>query len=294
MAQQSKDMTTTLGEQDHSNDDLITTEKLPTPAMKTIATQMKMSTQEELSTPGSTKSKDVPIFTKRTAHEATSFGPIHSTTDNLPNSMPDDTTKLLSSKADGTTKLLSSIPDNTTTVLSIITDSSTKLPSKIPDSTTNTMVEETTSILPKIPNATPSKPILTSEEQTTHGETTGWIQDSKDSSTTPVAVTHISTTSDKSVSHAIMKQCMLTILILAVLCTIFIITTIALAAKLSTMKQKQKLRHPAHYTEMRCISSLLPESDQQSKVKPKRLKTFAAMEESDGDSTTLNSFLPDH
>ncbi|KAG9487087.1 hypothetical protein GDO78_007126 [Eleutherodactylus coqui] len=92
-----------------------------------------------------------------------------------------------------------------------------------------------------------------------------------------------------------MRQCMLTILILAVVCTIFIISTIALAAKLSTMKQKNKLRHPVTYTEMRCISSLLPNNDQQTKTDSKRLKTFTSnMEESDGDNTTLNSFLPEH
>ncbi|KAG8455695.1 hypothetical protein GDO86_001766, partial [Hymenochirus boettgeri] len=91
-----------------------------------------------------------------------------------------------------------------------------------------------------------------------------------------------------------MRQCMLVILILAVVCTIFIITTVALAAKLSRDRNRYKLRQ-TNFTEMTCITSLLPESDQQSKVKPKIMKTFAAnMEDSDGDNTTLNSFLPDH
>ncbi|XP_040207825.1 P-selectin glycoprotein ligand 1 [Rana temporaria] len=168
-----------------------------------------------------------------------------------------------------------------------------KVLSSIPDSTSKKVEEKNTeTITSKIPTDTPPKPILTSAEPTTHGKTTGLIPDS---STTPVPVTHTSTISEDKIStQSLMKQCMLTILILAVVCTIFIITTIALAAKLSTMRQRQKLRHPATYTEMRCISSLLPDNDQQSKVKPKRLRTFAAPEESDGDNTTLNSFLPDH
>ncbi|KAM5194331.1 P-selectin glycoprotein ligand 1 [Mantella aurantiaca] len=170
-----------------------------------------------------------------------------------------------------------------------------KVVSSTPDSSRSTVVEETTSIVPsKMPNTTPPEPILTSTASTTHGKTTGWIPDPKGSSTAPVLVTHISTISeDKILTQSLIRQCMLAILILAVVCTIFIISTIALAAKLTTLRQKQKLRHPATYTEMRCISSLLPESDQ-SKAKPKRLKTFAAMEESDGDNTTLNSFLPEH
>ncbi|OCU01668.1 P-selectin glycoprotein ligand 1 [Xenopus laevis] len=118
--------------------------------------------------------------------------------------------------------------------------------------------------------------------------------DSTLSSKTKV-VTFIQTSAEYSPPvHSLMRQCMLAILILAVLCTIFIISTIALAAKLSRVKSRYKMRQP-NFTEMTCITSLLPESDQQSKVKPKRMKTFAAnVEESDGDNTTLNSFLPDH
>lgn len=264
MAQLKGDETTPSSERNHTSTEEVKligaettqTDKSPTAAIKTISTQMKFkSTQEQLSTPSPTKSDDLPVFTENTVNEATTSGQIHSTIN----------------------KVLSSIPDSTS--------------NKGEKETT-----ETTAVEPsKIPTDTPSKPILTSAEPTTHGKTTGWIPDFKGSSTTPVPVTQTSTTSEDKIStQSLIKQCMLTILILAVVCTIFITTTIALAAKLTTMRQKQKLRHPATYTEMRCISSLLPENDQQSKVKPKRLRTFAAPEESDGDNTTLNSFLPDH
>nr|DBA22846.1 TPA: hypothetical protein GDO54_013841 [Pyxicephalus adspersus] len=257
----SKDETTAISELDRtspkdeklSEAETTETDKSVTAAKKTIATEIKFTKmKEQPSTPSPAKFKDLSVFTKSTANEATTFAEIHST--------------------------------------------NTELLSTIADSTTNTVVEETTSNVPaKIPKDTPSKPVVTSAEPTTQDKTTGWSPDSKGSSTIPAPITYISTTSeDKILAQSIIKQCMLTILILAVVCTIFIITTIALAAKLSTMRQKHKLRHPATYTEMRCISSLLPESDQQNKGKPKRLKTFTPMEESDGDNTTLNSFLPDH
>ncbi|XP_069820211.1 P-selectin glycoprotein ligand 1 [Dendropsophus ebraccatus] len=148
---------------------------------------------------------------------------------------------------------------------------------------------------PSLPKKTPETS-ATSTTAILHGLTTGHEVSSTGSSVKPAAVTHTPSPSEDQVNtQSLMRQCMLTILILAVVCTIFIISTIALAAKLSSMKQKSKLRHPATYTEMRCISSLLPDSDQHNKPQPKRLKTFASsMEESDGDNTTLNSFLPDH
>ncbi|XP_073528466.1 P-selectin glycoprotein ligand 1 [Phyllobates terribilis] len=160
-----------------------------------------------------------------------------------------------------------------------------------PQTTTNDkLLEDITSRLsPKAAKTSPSSTSVTLEDLTTKHDVTS------SSPAKPSGVTYISTSlEDKANTQSMMRQCMLTILILAVVCTIFIISTIALAAKLTSMKQKNKLRHPVTYTEMRCISSLMPDNDQ-NKPKPKRLKTFASsIEESDGDNTTLNSFLPDH
>ncbi|KAM3940095.1 P-selectin glycoprotein ligand 1 [Leptodactylus fuscus] len=162
-------------------------------------------------------------------------------------------------------------------------------------STNEILIEDITATSSmKPPETSPtSKPDILHDLTTGHEVTTVRLSSS---SSKPAAVTHITTPLEEKIhAQSIMKQCMLTILILAIVCTIFIISTIALAAKLSTMKQKNKLRHPITYTEMRCISSLLPDGDQQNKPPPKRLKTFTStMEESDGDNTTLHSFLPEH
>eukprot|EP00079_Xenopus_tropicalis_P031638 XP_017945409.1 PREDICTED: P-selectin glycoprotein ligand 1 [Xenopus tropicalis] len=142
----------------------------------------------------------------------------------------------------------------------------------------------------------PSESIVTSTNHPREpNNTTKQKPDDSTSSSKTMVVTFITTFAEQSPPvHSLMRQCMLAILILAVLCTIFLISTIALAAKLSRVKSRYKMRQ-SHFTEMTCITSLLPESDQQSKVKPKKMKTFAAsVEESDGDNTTLNSFLPDH
>ncbi|XP_077152312.1 P-selectin glycoprotein ligand 1 [Ranitomeya variabilis] len=161
-----------------------------------------------------------------------------------------------------------------------------------PQTTTNDKLLEdiTSSSSPKAPKTSSSSTSVILQDLTTEHDVTS------SPPTKPSGVTYISTSlEDKVHTQSMMRQCMLAILILSVVCTIFIISTIALAAKLSSMNQKSKLRHPVAYTEMRCISSLMPDNDQQNKPKPKKLKTFASsIEESDGDNTTLNSFLPDH
>ncbi|XP_044131272.1 P-selectin glycoprotein ligand 1 isoform X1 [Bufo gargarizans] len=165
-------------------------------------------------------------------------------------------------------------------------------------STNDKLLEDITSSFSlKAAETSPTLSPVTSHDQTTgHDVTTVRFLASPGYSSKPAAVTHTTTSSEDKVQvQSIMRQCMITILILAVICTIFIISTIALAAKLSTMRQKNKLRLPVSYTEMSCISSLMPDGDHQNKPQDKRLKTFAAtLEESVGDNTTLHSFLPDH
>ncbi|XP_078523533.1 P-selectin glycoprotein ligand 1 [Lissotriton helveticus] len=101
----------------------------------------------------------------------------------------------------------------------------------------------------------------------------------------------------QNIMHTLMGQCLLAISILAFIATVFIISTIVLAAKLSNLKSRYRLLNK-NSTEMVCISSLLPDNEQvngKSKVRANKLKTFAAnVEDSDGDNLTLNSFLPDH
>ncbi|XP_053558118.1 P-selectin glycoprotein ligand 1 [Bombina bombina] len=166
-----------------------------------------------------------------------------------------------------------------------------------PKNTTVFMVEDDTSTQLSEISSNPSviSTVVRKYSSTEPDDISTMLPTSSTSSTGSSQVTHMTYFTEHGAPfHSLMKQCMLVILILAIVCTIFIISTIALAAKLSTMRHQQKKRQENH-TEMMCISSLLPESDQQSKVKLKKMKTFAAnIEESDGDNTTLNSFLPDH
>ncbi|EGW10633.1 P-selectin glycoprotein ligand 1 [Cricetulus griseus] len=93
------------------------------------------------------------------------------------------------------------------------------------------------------------------------------------------------------------KQCLLAILILASLATIFLVCTVVLAVRLSRKKHMYPVRNYSP-TEMICISSLLPEGGEGALVtangdlpKVQDLKTEPS-EDRDGDDLTLRSFLP--
>ncbi|CAH6778745.1 P-selectin glycoprotein ligand 1 [Phodopus roborovskii] len=93
------------------------------------------------------------------------------------------------------------------------------------------------------------------------------------------------------------KQCLLAILILATLATIFLVCTVVLAVRLSRKKHMYPVRNYSP-TEMICISSLLPEGGEGAPVtangdllKVQDLKT-EPREDRDGDDLTLRSFLP--
>ncbi|KAM4528516.1 P-selectin glycoprotein ligand 1 isoform 2-T2 [Odontesthes bonariensis] len=95
------------------------------------------------------------------------------------------------------------------------------------------------------------------------------------------------------------KQCLIIIASLAVLATIFIVSTIVLCTKLSAMKYK--VRKPQQATEMMCISSLLPERNhvytRQRNPITNGVLVFPAAGDSDedgGDNLTLSSFLPEN
>ncbi|XP_053325010.1 P-selectin glycoprotein ligand 1 [Spea bombifrons] len=158
---------------------------------------------------------------------------------------------------------------------------------------TGNLIDDTTSYTPsKTSGSTLSEDTITPKNPL-HG-TTGLISEPISSLTTTKEVAHTSSFAEQVPPlNSLMKQCMLAIMILAVICTIFIICTIALAAKLSTLRSRNKnTQLGVSYTEMRCISSLLPENNQNNKASQK-MKTFTSnVEDSDGDdNTTLNSFL---
>ncbi|XP_021501719.1 P-selectin glycoprotein ligand 1 [Meriones unguiculatus] len=93
------------------------------------------------------------------------------------------------------------------------------------------------------------------------------------------------------------RQCLLAILILASLATIFLVCTVVLAVRLSRKNHTYPVRNYSP-TEMICISSLLPEGGEGAPVtangglsKAQDLKTEPG-EARDGDDLTLHSFLP--
>ncbi|XP_076778563.1 P-selectin glycoprotein ligand 1 isoform X1 [Arvicanthis niloticus] len=93
------------------------------------------------------------------------------------------------------------------------------------------------------------------------------------------------------------KQCLLVILILASLATIFLVCTVVLAVRLSRKTHTYPVRNYSP-TEMICISSLLPEGGDGAPAtangglsKVQNLKTEPSGDR-DGDDLTLHSFLP--
>ncbi|XP_028621315.1 P-selectin glycoprotein ligand 1 [Grammomys surdaster] len=93
------------------------------------------------------------------------------------------------------------------------------------------------------------------------------------------------------------KQCLLVILILASLATIFLVCTVVLAVRLSRKTHMYPVRNYSP-TEMVCISSLLPEGGDGVPLtangglpKVQDLKTDPSGDQ-DGDDLTLHSFLP--
>ncbi|XP_054298974.1 P-selectin glycoprotein ligand 1 [Pongo pygmaeus] len=99
--------------------------------------------------------------------------------------------------------------------------------------------------------------------------------------------------------HMSVKQCLLAILILALVATIFFVCTVVLAVRLSRKGHMYPVRNYSP-TEMVCISSLLPDGGEGpsatangglSKAKSQGL-TPEPREDREGDDLTLQSFLP--
>ncbi|AWP15250.1 hypothetical protein SMAX5B_003666 [Scophthalmus maximus] len=100
-------------------------------------------------------------------------------------------------------------------------------------------------------------------------------------------------------TRVVMNHCLIAIASLAVLATIFMISTIILCTKLSS--RKYKVKRPPQSTEMMCISALLPErnynySRQRNPVANRVLviPSGGDSDEDGGDNLTLSSFLPEN
>ncbi|XP_047416309.1 P-selectin glycoprotein ligand 1 [Sciurus carolinensis] len=93
------------------------------------------------------------------------------------------------------------------------------------------------------------------------------------------------------------KQCLLAILVLALVATVFLVCTVVLAVRLSRKGHMYPVRNYSP-TEMVCISALLPDAGEGAPTaangglpKSRGLKAEAA-EDREGDDLTLHSFLP--
>ncbi|XP_044000563.1 P-selectin glycoprotein ligand 1 [Gambusia affinis] len=100
-------------------------------------------------------------------------------------------------------------------------------------------------------------------------------------------------------TRGVKQQCLIVIAVLALVATIFVISTIVLCIKLSA--RKYKVRKPQQDTEMMCISSLLPDRShnyirQRNPVSNGVLvfPTGGDSDEEGGDNLTLSSFLPEN
>ncbi|XP_044541393.1 P-selectin glycoprotein ligand 1 [Gracilinanus agilis] len=99
--------------------------------------------------------------------------------------------------------------------------------------------------------------------------------------------------------HIPVRQCLLAVLILALVATVFLICTVVLAMRLSRKGHTYPVRDYSP-TEMVCISSLLADGEGPPTAnggppgaKPQLLKPAAGSgEDCDGDDLTLHSFLP--
>nr|XP_046231717.1 P-selectin glycoprotein ligand 1 [Scatophagus argus]XP_046231718.1 P-selectin glycoprotein ligand 1 [Scatophagus argus] len=100
-------------------------------------------------------------------------------------------------------------------------------------------------------------------------------------------------------TRGVVTQCLIIVASLAVLATVFMVSTIILCTKLSARKYRAK--KPQQATEMMCISALLPERNytytrQRNPVTNGVLVMHTAgdSDEDGGDNLTLSSFLPEN
>uniref|UniRef100_W5MB25 Uncharacterized protein n=1 Tax=Lepisosteus oculatus TaxID=7918 RepID=W5MB25_LEPOC len=93
----------------------------------------------------------------------------------------------------------------------------------------------------------------------------------------------------------LVSQCLIAIAVLAGVATIFMVCTIVLCTKLSSNKQRYRVKE-ANGTELVCISALLPDGSNSYRSRPKTQKSNGALcpntDDSEGDDLTLHSFLP--
>ncbi|XP_053444969.1 P-selectin glycoprotein ligand 1 [Nycticebus coucang] len=120
----------------------------------------------------------------------------------------------------------------------------------------------------------------------------------KNGQTFPPIIT-VAPTPTRPPDHIPVKQCLLAILILALVATVFLVCTVVLAVRLSRKNHTYPVRNYSP-TEMVCISSLLPDGGEgppaMANGRLPKAKSQGLMpepgEDHEGDDLTLHSFLP--
>ncbi|XP_032156449.1 P-selectin glycoprotein ligand 1 isoform X6 [Sapajus apella] len=116
----------------------------------------------------------------------------------------------------------------------------------------------------------------------------------------PMAASNLSTSHPVGApDHISVKQCLLAILVLAMVATVFLVCTVVLAVRLSRKSHMYPVRNYSP-TEMVCISSLLPDGGEGPPATANgglpKAKSQGLMpepgEDHEGDDLTLHSFLP--
>lgn len=129
----------------------------------------------------------------------------------------------------------------------------------------------------------------------TDRRTTAGISTASRKSTTVMPTHSCSTASSQN--DRLVRRCLIAIASMAALTTVFIVSTICLATKLSGYRYRHKAL--LQETEMVCISALMNDTDHPVPKPRRHPKSNGALipntedGDPDGDNLTLNSFLPD-
>ncbi|XP_010341208.2 P-selectin glycoprotein ligand 1 isoform X1 [Saimiri boliviensis] len=141
---------------------------------------------------------------------------------------------------------------------------------------------------------------LSTEPTTKRGLVTPFPVSSVTHKEIPMAASNLSTSYPVGApDHISVKQCLLAILILAMVATVFLVCTVVLAVRLSRKSHMYPVRNYSP-TEMVCISSLLPDGGEGPPATANgglpKAKSQGLMpepgEDHEGDNLTLHSFLP--
>ncbi|XP_005396529.1 PREDICTED: P-selectin glycoprotein ligand 1 isoform X3 [Chinchilla lanigera] len=249
--------------------------------------------------------------TQPAATEAETTQPIPTEAETMqPAPMEAETTQPAPTEAETTQP----IPTEAETTQSAPTEAETTQPIPTEAETTQPTPMEAETTQPAPTEAETTQPAPTEAETTEASPTITFLGHSVIRNDTTVAASNLSSsglkkelavptgssvapTPTEALGRIPVKQCLLAILILALVATIFLVCTVVLAVRLSRMGHTYPVRSYSP-TEMVCISSLLPDGGEGATatanggVSRGRDLKAERREDREGDDLTLHSFLP--